>query len=155
MTTTDATTNLIDAASEASRALRNVCTRIESGDLVYSDPSNCHSIKRLAELHREIVESLSSALTASQRAQGIREPTHDSRSKAMTTTYSNLESLYVAMRDNRPSTLDDHGDQYRTNLPTFGGDAPDDTEGVWSWNETHLIVGTCVSDLEIVERPAE
>jgi len=25
-------------------------------------------------------------------------------------------------------------------LPTFGGDAPSDVDGVWSWDATHLLV---------------
>jgi hypothetical protein len=38
------------------------------------------------------------------------------------------------------------------NLPTFGGEEPANTLGVWSWDETSLLVGTCVSDLEIEDR---
>lgn len=37
-------------------------------------------------------------------------------------------------------------------LPTFGGSEPEDTMGVWSWDETHMIVGE--SDFEIVKRCA-
>lgn len=28
-----------------------------------------------------------------------------------------------------------------TNLPNFGGTEPDDTLGIWSWDETRLLVG--------------
>lgn len=28
-----------------------------------------------------------------------------------------------------------------TSLPTFGGKEPSDTMGVWSWDETRLLVG--------------
>lgn len=28
-----------------------------------------------------------------------------------------------------------------TSLPTFGGDEPQDTQGIWSWDETRWIVG--------------
>jgi hypothetical protein len=28
-----------------------------------------------------------------------------------------------------------------TQLPTFGGPAPEDTTGVWSWNEDELLTG--------------
>ena len=28
-----------------------------------------------------------------------------------------------------------------TSLPTFGGEEPRDTMGIWSWDETHLLVG--------------
>ena len=37
-------------------------------------------------------------------------------------------------------------------LPTFGGPEPDDTSGVWSWDETRLLVGSCIDDLRIVPR---
>ena len=30
-----------------------------------------------------------------------------------------------------------------TSLPVFGGPNPDDTECVWSWDATHLLVGEC------------
>jgi len=39
-----------------------------------------------------------------------------------------------------------------SDLPTYGGIAPADTLNVWSWNATHLIVGTCGADLELVAR---
>lgn len=37
-------------------------------------------------------------------------------------------------------------------LPTFGGAEPADTEGLWSWDATHQIQGTCSEDVEIVRR---
>ena len=37
-------------------------------------------------------------------------------------------------------------------IPTFGGDAPDDTTHVWSWDEDRLLVGTCSDEYEIVTR---
>jgi hypothetical protein len=42
-----------------------------------------------------------------------------------------------------------------TNLPTFGGAEPRDTTGVWSWDATRLLVGTCAADLRIVARGEE
>ena len=42
-----------------------------------------------------------------------------------------------------------------TSLPTFGGTEPADTTGVWSWDETRMIVGDGSADLEIVERTFE
>lgn len=45
----------------------------------------------------------------------------------------------------------DCGEIDYTSLPTFGGDEPSDTQGVWSWDETRLLVGYG-SDLEIVGR---
>ena len=40
-----------------------------------------------------------------------------------------------------------------SDLPCFGGEAPDDTTGVLSWDETSLLVGTCADDVEIIPRP--
>jgi hypothetical protein len=37
-------------------------------------------------------------------------------------------------------------------LPNFGGQEPADTFGVWSWDETRLIAGSCAEDIEIVNR---
>ena len=62
-----------------------------------------------------------------------------------------LEALYRAMRLNHPATVepDNH---WRCDLPTFGGEPPADTDAIWSWDERHLLVGTCADDLEIVGR---
>ena len=37
-------------------------------------------------------------------------------------------------------------------LPNFGGREPDQTQEVWSWDHTHLLVGTCSSDIRIEPR---
>lgn len=42
-----------------------------------------------------------------------------------------------------------------TRLPTFGGEEPDNTSRVWSWDVRRLLVGTCASDLRIVPRPRQ
>ena len=39
-----------------------------------------------------------------------------------------------------------------SSLPTFGGPKPADTQGVWSWDEGHLLIGTCIADMHIVDR---
>ena len=39
-----------------------------------------------------------------------------------------------------------------SDLPTFGGDTPSDTMGIWSWDQDRLLIGTCADDYEIVER---
>lgn len=39
-----------------------------------------------------------------------------------------------------------------SSLETFGGEPPVSTAGVWSWNETHMIVGSCSDDVKIVSR---
>ena len=74
----------------------------------------------------------------------------DSRGNWSDCTMDNLQSLCEAMRNDAAETLDNDG--WRTDLPTFGGVEPVDTNGVWSWDATHLIVGTCNEDLEIIER---
>lgn len=41
-------------------------------------------------------------------------------------------------------------------LPTFGGNAPESTSGVWSWDEDHLLVGEGpFVEWRIVERNEE
>ena len=35
---------------------------------------------------------------------------------------------------------------------TFGGDAPEDTAGMWSWDDTHLLIGEGWGNCEIVAR---
>lgn len=45
-----------------------------------------------------------------------------------------------------------HGERDWTSLPTFGGRTPRDTFGVWSWDATRAIVGSCAADVEIVDR---
>ncbi|MBK5247495.1 MAG: hypothetical protein JJE49_09555 [Peptostreptococcaceae bacterium] len=60
----------------------------------------------------------------------------------------NLEELYELMIKNDPSIMDKGS--WSTSLPTFGGPAPSDTTEVWSWDETRLLIGTCASDLQIV-----
>ena len=37
-------------------------------------------------------------------------------------------------------------------MPKFGGDEPFSTREVWSWDETRVMVGTCKSDMEILDR---
>ena len=38
-------------------------------------------------------------------------------------------------------------------LPTFGGEEPSNTEGIWSWDKARMIVGTCADDFRINWRP--
>lgn len=72
---------------------------------------------------------------------------------------TNLAQLLSMMLADHPSTLDGHG-QWRADLPVFGGAHPTIDEGggaasdacLWSWDATHLLVGRCPDELEIVER---
>ena len=64
-------------------------------------------------------------------------------------TPNTLQELLDLMRDGDPYVFDDRGD-WSTSLPNFGGEEPEDTTHVWSWDETHLLVGTCADDLRLV-----
>jgi hypothetical protein len=66
--------------------------------------------------------------------------------------YANLDKLYAAIK---AGDLDDMPEWQWTELPTFGGEEPADTWGVWSWDETRLMVGTHKGDFEIVPRWTE
>ncbi len=57
---------------------------------------------------------------------------------------TNLVDLLNSLRANSES-LD------MSSLPTFGGE-PIDRMGVWSWDETHMIIGEGVTDMKIVPR---
>lgn len=48
------------------------------------------------------------------------------------------------------SDVDDNIDW--SDLPTFGGEEPPDTSGIWSWDAAHMLVGGCLDELEIVVR---
>lgn len=64
----------------------------------------------------------------------------------MSTSPTNLKDLLTAIEAGM------YTDTEMTELPTFGGDEPERTEGVWSWDATHLLVGTCADDMRIVRR---
>ena len=44
------------------------------------------------------------------------------------------------------------GDVDWSALPIFGGEEPANTQEIWSWDETRLLVGTYAYDLDIVPR---
>lgn len=81
------------------------------------------------------------------------------------TAIRSLDDLADALRNSPPGDSADyanerglpvaHGEIDWTSLPTFGGDEPRDTAGVWSWDATRLLVGTCAADLQIVPRNVE
>jgi len=39
-----------------------------------------------------------------------------------------------------------------TDLPTFGGIEPANTDGIWSWDATRILTGACWSDITIETR---
>lgn len=45
-----------------------------------------------------------------------------------------------------------HGELDWSSLPTFGGDDPVDTVGIWSWDADSLLIGDDGSTLEIIDR---
>jgi len=60
--------------------------------------------------------------------------------------FPTLDALFVAMKS---------GDALLpcwSDLPTYGGSEPHDTEGIWSWDATRMIAGECAENLEIVTR---
>ena len=64
---------------------------------------------------------------------------------------ANLDELLTAVRTLTPGA---DRDRIMTELPTFGGNTPKDTAGIWSWDEDSLLVGEGTDDLEIVPRAA-
>ena len=68
----------------------------------------------------------------------------------------NLEELRTAMLDRDPSVMGTgaNADGWSSDLPTFGGSDAHDahSEPVWSWSETHLLIGASDDELRIVPR---
>ena len=63
-----------------------------------------------------------------------------------------LADLLDALRETRDLDGEDRDEIDWSMLPTFGGEEPDSTRGVWSWDTESLIVGTCADDIKIVNR---
>lgn len=55
-----------------------------------------------------------------------------------------LDHLLTSIVDGKQELTDD--------LPNFGGSEPTDTSEIWSWDHSRLLIGCCVSELEIVKR---
>jgi hypothetical protein len=62
--------------------------------------------------------------------------------------YPTLDSLLASMRSGALSGCDADW----TDLPNYGGTTPENTVGVWSWDETRLLVGECSDDLVLLNR---
>lgn len=60
-------------------------------------------------------------------------------------------AVRAARRDGEDESCVDDGVDW-TSLPTYGGEQPINTSGMWSWDATRLLVGTCLSDLRIINR---
>lgn len=65
--------------------------------------------------------------------------------------FADLDDLYQKMLVNHPSTLNRFG-QWSSDLPNFGGEDLAGNDGVWSWDETRLIIGEFAGDLAIITR---
>lgn len=82
--------------------------------------------------------------------------THDAAARlaSAVTDAADLDALLDALSELDASGVDSEASGLvdLTNLPTFGGTEPENTTGVWSWDEDSLIVGTCLDDLRIVTR---
>jgi hypothetical protein len=77
----------------------------------------------------------------------------------MSTQPKNLTELMHAMKTARTGDAFSafglpvrHGEPDWTSLPTFGGEMPENTAEIWSWDADELLVGTCVDDLRIISR---
>jgi hypothetical protein len=65
----------------------------------------------------------------------------------------NLDELLETIRTvHAELDEDDRSNLDLTDLPTFGGQEPDDTAAVWSWDAERLLVGLCVSEFRIQPR---
>jgi len=80
---------------------------------------------------------------AYEKRHGLISATQDLETKW---AVADLDDLLEAMRSRSPRL------PLWDNLPTFGGEEPANTQGVWSWDKECLIVGTCADDLSIVDR---
>src|SRR5699024_8674221 len=63
-----------------------------------------------------------------------------------------LEDLEAIFRADAFLELSIMSDQESSDLPIFGGEEPEDTDRVWSWDEDRLLVGDGGSDMQIVNR---
>lgn len=66
-----------------------------------------------------------------------------------------LYELYDLLKSGRVwkgAPMSDGEVAYWEGLPTWGPDLRCDDGGIWSWDDTHLIFGTCVGDIKIEPR---
>ena len=67
-------------------------------------------------------------------------------------TARNLSDLVEALRQTCALSPDDQDAIDWSELPTFGGAEPADTQGVWSWDADSVLVGSCADDLKVIGR---
>jgi len=71
------------------------------------------------------------------------------------TTQKELDALHIKSLDDlfkliKSGDLDELDDW--SNFPIFGGEEPEDTAEIWSWDESRLMVGICSQSMEIISR---
>ena len=64
---------------------------------------------------------------------------------------TDLDDLYQKMLADHPSTVGRDG-MWSSDLPNFGGEDLAGNDGVWSWDEKRLIIGSFSGDLAIITR---
>jgi hypothetical protein len=64
---------------------------------------------------------------------------------------TSLDDLYQKMLLDHPSTVGRDG-MWSSDLPNFGGEDLAGNDGVWSWDEKRLIIGSFSGDLAIITR---
>lgn len=79
-------------------------------------------------------------------ALGVAPDAGELETHPMPRTIQTLDDLLRAIRAGEQALT--------TDLPTFGGTDPVDTRGLWSWDATRLLVGSCADDLQILTRGA-
>lgn len=60
-----------------------------------------------------------------------------------------LDDLLIFLTSEYATALSDND---WCELPTFGGIAPRNTSGIWSWDNNRVLSGQCASDLQIEDR---
>jgi len=71
---------------------------------------------------------------------GAERPVTYTTAMNLIVTAVDLDSLKAALNDIEANASEDvRADIDYSDLPTFGGEAPADTTGVWSWDETHML----------------
>jgi hypothetical protein len=66
----------------------------------------------------------------------------------------NLSGLLEAILAIRQEDQSIEFDKIMERLPTFGGEEPAETDGIWSWDRDNLLVSNGAGDLAIIDRPS-
>ena len=91
--------------------------------------------------------SVGAVLTSNQPKRQIMQITNATLAATKT-----LRELYDQLLLTRDMTDEENDTLNWTNLPVFGGDAPRNTDCIWSWDADSLLVGSCADYLRTVSR---